>query len=126
MKFRKKGQAGEEEKEQRSILGQYMIKPRAAEIFDAACVKFPRVDVGKDKILDALAAVVTAYKIRGRPQTLPKSLPTDPQYPRLRMEMFYRPSVIARKESRMSWGSCTREIVAPSFDSFSWVIQPTV
>ena len=93
LKSKKKDSERKGEKERLSILRKDEVEPRADEIFQDACAKFPRKDVAKDDILDALAAVVTAYKSGGKPQTLPKHPPTDPQYPHLRMEMVYWLSV---------------------------------
>ena len=93
LKSKKKAEKGREER--LSLLGKHMVAPRVDEIFGDAIVRFPRTDVARDDILDALAAAVTAYKSGGKPETMPESPPTDPQYPHLRMEMVYWPPVLS-------------------------------
>lgn len=96
LKSRKKGKKEKKGREERlSILGNHMVAPRANEIFRDAKDRFPRKDVARDDILDALAAAVTAYKSGGKSQTLPENPPADPQYPHLKMEMVYWPPVLS-------------------------------
>ncbi len=67
-------------------------EPRTDSIYDCAYSKYPRSQVAKDDILDALAAAVTAKLGLGCPdnfqlRTLPECPPTDNQC--LPMEMVY-------------------------------------
>ena len=87
----KKTQNGQ--KERLAILGKHITAPRADEIFHDAEGRFPRTDVARDDILDALASAVTACKSEGTPHTLPKNPPADSKYPHLMMEMVYWPPV---------------------------------
>ena len=83
MNSRKKRKEGVEERLQ-VLKG---VEPRTHDIFAEACSKFPRKLVAKDDILDALAAVVTAYRSKGSLQTVPECPPTDSLG--LPMEMVY-------------------------------------
>lgn len=87
LQYRKKEPGGLGEDERLAILGN--VENRADQIFEAACVRFPRADVGKDDILDALAAAVTAYQSQGVLETLPDEPPEDPVHGHLNMEMVY-------------------------------------
>lgn len=74
--------------ERLAILGSPDVAPQARAIYNEACTKFPRKDVAKDDILDAMAAAVTAYQSGGQPQPLSEP-ELDPEYPVLPMEMVY-------------------------------------
>ena len=69
------------------------IEPNAEAIYADACQRFPRSDVGRDDILDALSAVVTAHNSGGAPLTMPAIPQQDPQYPHLNMEIVYWPQL---------------------------------
>ena len=83
MRHPKKRQDGRNER----IAVLQRIEPRTQAIFEDACGKFPRKQVAKDDILDALAAAVTAQQGFGRLRTLPESPPMDRNG--LSMEMVY-------------------------------------
>ena len=89
LQHRKKEPGGLGERERLMILGD--IEPRSEQIFEDACLRFPRTDVGKDDILDALVAAVTAHQSQGEPHTIPEDPPRDPVCKHLRMEMVYWP-----------------------------------
>ena len=71
-----------------AILESPDVAPKARAIYEEACAKFPRKDVAKDDILDAMAAAATAYQSGGQPQPLSEP-ELDPEYPVLPMEMVY-------------------------------------
>ena len=87
MEFRKKCKEGQSER----LRVLEKVEAHIKKIFEEACSKFKKKDVGRDDILDALVAAVTAYKghTQGPLQTLPegKTLPTDLK--ELPMEMVY-------------------------------------
>ena len=63
------------------------IEGKARRIYDEACSKFFRKDVGRDDILDALAAAVTARQEPEQLQKFPKDPPRDGRS--LPMEMVF-------------------------------------
>lgn len=73
------------------ILSQNRIEPRSRQIYQRGLDQYRRNDVHKDDILDALAAAVTAYRVRniGDPPTLPEGRPPQIDAKRLPMEMVY-------------------------------------
>ena len=83
MQFNKKEPEGE--KQRNRILEQFEARTRA--MYGEACRRFVGGGVGKDDILDALAAAVTARCGIGRLKTIPRCRPTDCKG--LPMEMVY-------------------------------------
>lgn len=83
MQFNKKEPQGE--KQRNRILDQFEARTRA--MYGEACRRFVGGGVGKDDILDALVAAVTARCGFGRLRTIPECPPTDCKG--LPMEMVY-------------------------------------
>ena len=83
MKFNKKDGAGEMER----IRVLERFEPRTRAMYHEARRRFVGGGVGKDDILDALVAAVTARCCHGRLRTIPKCPPTDCKG--LPMEMVY-------------------------------------
>ena len=83
MQFNKKEPEGE--KLRIHILEQF--EPRTRAMYGEACRRFVGGGVGKDDILDALVAAVTARCCHGRLRTIPECPPTDCKG--LPMEMVY-------------------------------------
>lgn len=87
MVHRKKSVAGQAE---RLHLLTHIYPPSPA-IYQAALERYPRKDLARDDILDALVNAVTATRLKSFGATLPERPPTDPRG--LAMEMVYaRPS----------------------------------
>lgn len=72
------------------------VEPKAKEIFNDGWSRFRHNCVGKDDILDAMVAAITAYKgSQGWLQKLPKNKPPQRDEESLRMEMvFWQPESI--------------------------------
>ena len=89
LRYGKKSRGGVGIEERLAILANPDVVPKARAIYAEACDKFPRTDVAKDDILDAIVAAVTAYQSGGQPQTLSDRPQWDPKYRTLPMEMVY-------------------------------------
>ena len=61
--------------------------PPSSSIFKAALDRFPRKEVARDDILDALALAITSLQLEGREATLPENPEKDNTG--LPMEMVY-------------------------------------
>ena len=86
MEFSKKGEQGI--KERRDLL--LTVEPKSQEIFEVADSQFPKKNVAKDDILDALAVAVTARMGYPKPSKLPEKTENPPLDPKgLPMEMVY-------------------------------------
>ena len=83
MKFNKKKDAGEMER----LRVLERSEPRTRAMYSEACRRFAGGGVGKDDVLDALVAAVTARCGHGRLKTIPGCPPTDDKG--LPMEMVY-------------------------------------
>jgi predicted RNase H-like nuclease len=83
MQYNKKTQEGQLERLR--VLTQYF--PRSRAFFEQACDGFPRRQVARDDIIDAMVCAVTARCGFGRYRTLPSQPPQDGQG--LTMEMVY-------------------------------------
>ena len=83
MKANKKKVAGREERLR--VLNR--VEPSSQVLYENACLKYPRKQVARDDILDAMAAAVTARAGEAQLTTLPASSPKDPKG--LPMEMVY-------------------------------------
>ena len=86
MACNKKKPGGEEERVR--VLKRYLVE--ALNVYNGLATAYPRKQVARDDILDALAAAVTGWfgnSGRGRLATLPAQPPQDPRG--LRMEMVY-------------------------------------
>ena len=83
MKSNKKSDSGEEER----IRVLERFEPQTRAMYSKACRRFAGGGVGKDDILDALVAAVTARWAHGRLRTIPECPPTDCK--ELPMEMVY-------------------------------------
>ena len=77
--------------ERLGILGNYLDNPNVQGILEGSLERFPRSHVGRDDVIDAMAAAITGYNSQGNLQSLPNQPPHDPMYPILQMEMVYWP-----------------------------------
>ena len=87
MEFKKKCKEGQSER----LRVLEKVEAHIKKIFEEACSKFKKKDVGRDDILDALVAAVTAYKghTQGPLQTLPEGKTPPKDSKKLPMEMVY-------------------------------------
>lgn len=75
MQHNKKQPAGQ--RERLAVLVRWL--PSAPALFEEACARYPRRDLARDDILDALACAVSARAGSGRYRTLPADPPRDGQ-----------------------------------------------